>query len=96
MNTAAVQRLTHAVMIAATLAACVMAQGALAAPAAGDVNQIVHLPRVEVTGKRPQAVPQQVVHLPRVMITGKRADTAETMHARQPQSKPASDLVALR
>jgi hypothetical protein len=87
MNTTA-NRLTHAVMIAAALAACFMAQqtrAAQAAPAPAAVapaTKVVMLPKVVVTGKRVQ--PMQVVYLPRVEVTGKHvADSRDTMQAKK-------------
>lgn len=89
MNATA-NRLTHAVMIAAALAACFMVQQARAADAA--TAKVVMLPKVMVTGKRVQ--PAQVVYLQRVEVTGKRAaDSRDTLQA----GKDGKDvLVAMR
>lgn len=98
MNTVA-NRLTHIVMIAATIAAFVMIQPAKAAPVT-DTNavssqaaKVVMLPRVMVTGKREQAT--NIVYLQRVTVTGKRIESNELMQARK-DSKPANLLVAMR
>lgn len=100
MNTARIQRLTHVVMIAAALAACVMAQGALAAPAVDPkAAEVVVLPRVEITGKRVALeAAQPVVHLPRVTITARRLDATDPMQAeaRKNDVKAAAQLVAMR
>ena len=101
MSTATVQRLTHVVMIAAALAACVMAQGALAAPAVDPkAAEVVMLPRVEVIGRRAVVQPaaRQVVHLPRVTITARRMDATDPMQAeaRKTDGKLAGQLVAMR
>ena len=101
MSTATVQRLTHVVMIAAALAACVMAQGALAAPAVDPkAAEVVVLPRVEVIGKRVAVQPaaQQVVHLPRVTITARRLDATDPVQARvrKNEGTVSPQLVAMR
>jgi len=98
MNTIA-NRLTHIVMIAATIAAFVMIQPAKAAPVtdtnavSGQAAKVVMLPRVTITGKREQAT--NIVYLQRVTVTGKRIDSNELMQARK-DSKPANLLVAMR
>lgn len=97
MNTAA-NRLTHAVMIAAALAACFMVQQARAAQASPApvamtraAGGVVTLPKVIVTGKRMQT---QVVYLPRVVVSGKRLGTNDTMQARKDGQQAV--LVAMR
>ncbi|HEX6706623.1 MAG TPA: hypothetical protein VF169_17825 [Albitalea sp.] len=84
MNTAATTRLTHAVMIAAALAAVFMARGVQAAE-----PQVVVLPKVMVTGHR-----AQVVRLPMVMVTGHRVES-DTAQARRDEVRRPT-LVASR
>jgi hypothetical protein len=89
MNTTTT-RPTHAVMIAAALAALLMTRSVQAAPA-GEL-QVVTLPRVMVTGQREHFAPAQVVRLPRVMVTGHRIDSADPVQAHQNQA-PARRVV---
>ncbi len=92
MNTTAT-RWTHTVMIAAALAACFIAQHAVAAPA--NSGKVVMLPRVVVTGHRVQPV---VVQLPRVVVTGHRTDAADSAQAKREEASPkrVTTLVAMR
>lgn len=77
MNT---RRLTPAVMIAATLAALFVAQGATAETAAPA--PVVMMPTVQVTAQRSAVLPE-VVRLPQVTIVGKREPAPATRLAQR-------------
>lgn len=97
MNTIATARLTHAVMLAAALAAMFIVGSAHAAPA--DTTTVVRLPRVVVTGQRAAAAqPAKAVQLPRVVVSGRRVDNSrDAPQARRDEAvKPAVVLVAQR
>jgi hypothetical protein len=98
MNTATTTRWIHTVMIAAALAACFIAQHAVAAPAPATVDngRVVTLPRVVVTGRHVQPQQVAVVQLPRVVVIGRHIDADAAQAKRDEPAAKRATLVAMR